>query len=220
MKLKDLPNHHAVLLVHENRVDIADMLWNELNIKSQANRYFNQTVLDIDTARNAISWAQTPYNDEKVALISFSSATIPAQNAMLKILEEPRSGVRFILLTSNKSNLLDTVLSRVHEFKTKNEKRKTKNESDAEEFLKTSHGSRMKLPFLVELLARIDEEGRKDRESVRSFILSLSSVLVSFKVKSRYIIETIKIASYASDSSVSGKALIEYLALLLPQVKA
>ncbi len=217
MKLSDLPQHHAVLVVHAQREEVGTSLWNELQALSPAHRFFNQTVLDIDTARSVIHWSNTPYNDEKIALISFHTAGIPAQNAMLKVLEEPRVGVRFILLTSNKANLIGTVLSRVHHVDERNKDREIS--VDAQEFLHTPHTARMKLPFIIELLARVDEEGRKDREGVRAFILSLSEALSKQKVEARYIKESLEVASYASDPSASGKALIEYLALLLPQIK-
>jgi hypothetical protein len=217
MKLSDLPQHHAVLVVHSLREEVGSGLWNELQVLSPVHRFFNQTVLDIDTARSIIHWSNIPYNDEKIALISFHTAGIPAQNAMLKVLEEPRVGVRFILLTSNKANLIGTVLSRVHHIDERKEDGKIS--PHAKEFLHTPHAARMKLPFIVELLARVDEEGRKDREGVRAFILSLSEALSKEKVEARYIQETLEVASYASDPSASGKALLEYLALLLPQTK-
>ena len=230
MKLSDLPIHHAVLVVDEERNNISALLWNELQALSLAHRFFNQTVLDIDTARTIITWANTPYNDEKIALISFHTASLPAQNAMLKVIEEPPQGVRFILLTSNKANIIDTFISRVREIKTTDNRQQTiENENarpakrtrevDAEEFLQTPHSLRMKLLFVIELLAKIDEEGRKDKEAVRNFILYLANVLQNKKISSKYILETMEIASYASDPSSSGKALIEYLSLLLPQVK-
>lgn len=221
MLFKDLPKHHAVLIVHNEREAAGLALWKELQAISPAHRFFNQTVLDIDTARSLISWANTPYNDEKVALISFHTATLPAQNSMLKMLEEPRAGVRFILLTSNKDILIDTVTSRLLEV-TSQKSKVYKAESEllihSEEFLRTPQVLRIKLPFVVELLARLDEEGRKDREGVRAFILSISEVLSKNKALPRYITETIQVASYASDPSASGKALIEYLALLLPKI--
>lgn len=220
MKLMDLPKHHAVLIERGEREAVGLVLWNELQALSPAHRFFNQTVLDIDTARSLITWAQTPYNDEKIAIVSFSTITLPAQNAMLKMLEEPRVGVRFILITSNKDNLIETVLSRICEFKTKNETRSTTSDDFANEFLRTPHALRMKLPFVVELLARLDEEGRKDREGVRAFVLSLSQTLSKKVSSSRYVLETVKVASYVSDPSASGKALVEYLSLLLPQVSA
>lgn len=225
MKFSEFSRHHAVLVTHDDRPTYAETLWKELRALSIANRYFDQTVLDIETARSIISWAQSPYNGERVALISFHTAGLPAQNAMLKILEEPRAGVRFILLTTDKSNLIETVLSRVHAVElSKNlpaqagEELRTKN-GHAEEFLATSPSFRMKLSFVVDILAKTDEGGRKDRESVKSFILCLVDCLRQKKAESRYVTETLEVASYASDSSASGKALLEYLSLLLPQIK-
>jgi hypothetical protein len=135
---------------------------------------------------------------------------------MLKILEEPRPGTRFILLTSNKENLIDTVLSRVQHIPFKGESVSVS--KAAMEFLATSSSYRMKLSHVVDLLAQLDEEGRKNRESVKGFILSLVDAMQG-RVASRYIEETLEMASYASDPSASGKALLEYLSLLLPEVK-
>lgn len=218
MKWNDLPEHHAVLVTHLDRGPYGDSLWDELSQLSPAHRYFNQTVLDIDTARKIISWAQAPYNDERIALISFHTAGIPAQNAMLKILEEPRPRTRFVILTSNAANLLPTIMSRVHHVRSE-ESEVNLDRKHAEEFLRTSYAFRMKLSFVVDLLARIDEEGRKDREAIRSFLLSVAGALSSARVSPHYVQETLELASYASDPSASGKALLEYLALLLPQMK-
>lgn len=211
-----LPHHHAVLITHADRVGLGEALWVDIQERSLAHRYFNQTVLDIETARSIISFAQSPYNGEKIAFISFHSATLPAQNAMLKVLEEPRGEMRFILLTTNKDNLIDTVLSRVQHIHIEGKKVK---DTHAEEFLEASSSTRMKLPFITAMLAKLDEEGRKDREAVKGFILNLIETLRRNSSASRHILETLEIASYASDPSASGKALLEYLALLLPQMK-
>ena len=206
MKFSDLPQHHAVLVVHGERDVASSALWDELRVLSPAHRFFDQTVLDIDTSRAIISWANAPYHTEKIGLISFHTAGIPAQNALLKILEEPRAGVRFILVTSNKASLIDTVLSRVHHVQDDAQNRVSDN---ALLFLETGYVFRMKLPFIVEMLARVDEEGRKDREAVRGFILSLTPALAHVRAPSRYTLEILQVASYAADPSVSGKTLIE-----------
>lgn len=218
MEISSFFGHHATLITHSDRVSHGEALWSELSALSPAHRYFDQTVLDIETARTIISWAQTPYNEDRTALISFHTAGVPAQNALLKILEEPRPGVRFILLTSDTSGLLDTVLSRLHHIRGTGDKEKV-DHSHAEEFLRSSHGFRMKLSCVGDVLNGTDEEGRKDREAVRKFILSLVVVLSESSVSPRFIAETLQAASYASDPSSSGKALLEYLSLLLPQVK-
>lgn len=213
MKLENLPNHHAVLLVHKDRQTIDASLWSELVSDSVSHKHFDQTVLDIDTARAIITWAQSPYNEKRTALISFHIATHQAQNAMLKMLEEPKENVSFIIVTSNKESLLDTVLSRVvviHE--------EEKHIPDAVyTFLQTKPTLRMKLPEISALIAQEDEMGRKDREAMRTFILHIVSVLGREKqIPHKYIKETLHMASYAGDTSTSGKTILEYLSLLLP----
>ncbi len=213
MKVMDLPQHHAILLESSNRNALSGLLFSELQSLSPAHRFFNQTVLSMDNAREIISWAQTPYSEEKIAILSFHTIGLEAQNALLKLFEEPK-GVRFILITGNIGSLIGTVLSRVHLIKEKDSLEKT---NDAELFLSTSHGLRMKLPCVVNIISRVDEEDRKDREGVRAFILSLIAILEKKSLEQKYIQKTLQTASYASDPSASGKALLEYLALLLPQ---
>lgn len=215
MKFSELPMHHALLLTHPNRTVYADNLWKELQAQSPAHRFFNQTVLDIDTARDMIAFAQSPLSVEKIALVSFHTASIPAQNALLKVLEEPRDKARFILVTSHTSHLITTVLSRTFHVALHNDTRS----DTASQFLQTAPSARIKLPFVTQLLQAEDEEGRKDREEVKRFILSLADVLQTSSHTSRYVKETLEMAAYASDPSSSGKALIEYLALLLPVIK-
>lgn len=217
MDITTLPKHHALLITASNRTEAAERIYNELKQQSPAHTFFNQTVLDIETARKIISWTNTPYNEEKFAVISFHTAGLEAQNTLLKILEEPRNGIRFILVTSNKENLIATVLSRVVCVEENNNKESL---YEATKFLETSHALRMKLPYVVDILSRTDEEDRKDRESVREFILALASVLNENSVSLNYVEETLQSASYAADPSASGKALLEYLSLLLPQTKA
>jgi DNA polymerase-3 subunit delta' len=218
MKLSELPPHHAVILVHSSRNELAKSLFNELKALSPVHRFFDQTVLSMDAARQIVSWSKTPYNSEKIAVISFSTAGIEAQNAMLKMFEEPSNGVRFVLVTSNSKALLPTILSRLHQV-TVSETFSTPFEKDAKEFLNTKHTDRMKLPSITKLLKREDEEGRKDRESVRGFILALLNHL-PLTAKDSYIVqEVLEAASFASNPSASSKALLEYLALLLPQSK-
>ncbi len=216
MDFSSLPKHHALLITHRDRTAYGKGLWAEISALSPAHRLYDQTVLDIESARSIISFAQSPYSGEKIVLISFHTASLPAQNAMLKVLEEPRGDMRFILLTTDKSNLIDTVLSRVQHVHVEG---KEKTSMLAEEFLASPSATRMKLPTVIDVLARVDEEGRKDREAVKGFILNIAEVLRKNRIESRYLLETLEVASYASDPSASGKALLEYLSLLLPEVK-
>lgn len=216
MNFSSLPNHHAVLIESTERRALGASLFSELQRLSPAHRFFDQTVLDIETARTIVSWSKVPYHTEKIALISFHTAGVEAQNVMLKVLEEPPVGVRFIIITSNKAHILPTVISRLQEVLTKMGTARA-SESDARLFLSTSYKDRMKLPCVMSLLKQEDEKGRKDREGVRHFILALLKTIQQTPRNSRYIEETLSIASYSGDASASSKALLEYLSLLLPQ---
>ena len=219
MNFSDLPKHHAILIKDSNRKESSTTLFNELQKASLVHRLFDQTVLDIDTARDIISWAKIPYDSEKVAVISFHSIGIEAQNAMLKILEEPPNQVRFVLCTGNTDILVPTFLSRVCQVESHGTVASEKIKASAKLFLETQYGERMKLPYVVFLLKQKDEKGRKEKENVRLFILSLVDQLPRTKENSSYIEELLTITSFSSDSSSSSKALLEYLSLLLPQMK-
>lgn len=212
-----LPLHHAVLVVSPDRHTAYTAL--QAEFPSPTHKHIDQTVLDIDTARDIISWAKSAIQGDehgnRALVLSFHTITHPAQNALLKILEEPQQGLRFIFVTSSKDRLLDTVLSRMHVI----HHGESTASLDAIDFLQTVPVSRSKLPYVTQLLSREDEEGRKDREAVKGFILSLVEVLRKENASPRYIQETLAMASYAGDPSASGKALTEYLALLLPKQK-
>ncbi len=209
--------HHATLFVDENRKEITSILMECLKRDQTVYSMHDLSILDIDTARIIASWAQAPYDGNKVILLSFHTATIPAQNALLKVLEEPNTGVYFIIVTSNLESIIPTLYSRLQlqQHTSQGIQRK-----DSELFLETSTHERMKLTCVTSLLTAKDESGRKDREGLRIFILSLVELLKRKNADHRYILQTIEVASYASDTSSSGKALIEYLALLLPQIKS
>ena len=216
MKLIDLPKHHALLIVNRERDLLAAALEKELLEDSHQHRVFIKTVLDIDTAREIISFANTPYNSNKTVLISFHTATLPAQNAMLKVLEEPKEKVSFIVVTGNKEGLLPTVLSRLHEIK--NEGSRTEDNEMAEKFFSTKPTDRMKLKEVVNVLNEEDEMGRKNRESLKKFISTLVKFSKSNNLESEKLKKLLEMENYASDPSAPGKMILEYLSLLLPKV--
>jgi hypothetical protein len=209
--------HHATLFVHPDRKEYTTLLWEELKQASPAHVLYDKTVIDIDTARALKTWANTSYSTKKTALISFHTITIPAQNALLKMLEEPQETSSFILVTSNKEALIPTLYSRLqHKPLTST----VSPDVTAKLFLETPTAERIKLPYIIQLLETKDEEGRKDREGVQHFILMLVSLLREYPEHSAKTLITLQMASYAGDPSSSGKAILEYLSLLLPEIKA
>ncbi|MDQ1298820.1 MAG: polymerase subunit delta [Campylobacterota bacterium] len=67
----------------------------------------------IEDAKEVISEAYKSESQIKTLILGAKSFTIPAQNALLKILEEPPHHIAFILLAPNKSTFLPTVRSRL-----------------------------------------------------------------------------------------------------------
>lgn len=67
----------------------------------------------IEDAKEVIAEAYKSEEDTKTLILGAKSFTVPAQNALLKILEEPPRNIVFILLAPNKSTFLPTVRSRL-----------------------------------------------------------------------------------------------------------
>lgn len=70
------------------------------------------TIEQIRAVKHSFSLKQTG-NQQRVLLVeSAETMSLEAQNSLLKLLEEPPSGVRFILLVSHKAGLISTIISR------------------------------------------------------------------------------------------------------------
>lgn len=67
----------------------------------------------IEDAKEVISEAYKSEENTKTLVLGAKSFTIPAQNALLKILEEPPRNIAFYLIAPSKSTLLPTVRSRL-----------------------------------------------------------------------------------------------------------
>ena len=75
-------------------------------------------VIKIEEIRNLISevYIKPVYSKRKVIIIDDADKmNINAQNALLKVLEEPPLYITLILITSNKERIISTILSRVTE---------------------------------------------------------------------------------------------------------
>ncbi len=85
-------------------------------------KHFTRIIRSEDTAKDeflllqsqkAIKEAYIASNEIKYIILCGSTFRKEAQNALLKLLEEPPKNVVFIILTSSKSALLPTILSRM-----------------------------------------------------------------------------------------------------------
>jgi DNA polymerase III subunit delta' len=67
----------------------------------------------IEDSKEVIAEAYRSEENTKTLILGAKSFTVPSQNALLKILEEPPRNIVFILLAPNKSTFLPTVRSRL-----------------------------------------------------------------------------------------------------------
>ena len=80
-------------------------------------RIFCAEELSIEISREIIDESYIAADGEKIILIAANAFNIYAQNALLKILEEPPKQVYFILFAKMKSQLLPTIRSRMPIFR-------------------------------------------------------------------------------------------------------
>ncbi|MDE5591389.1 MAG: DNA polymerase III subunit delta [Helicobacter sp.] len=99
-----------ILLVKEP-LEEAVMYYEQNN--PQFFRLFCTEDLTIEIARNIIDESYIASDGVKTILIAANTFNIPAQNALLKVLEEPPNQVKFILFAKTKSLLLPTIRSRM-----------------------------------------------------------------------------------------------------------
>jgi hypothetical protein len=144
-------------------------------------------------------------------VLGIASITSEAQQALLKLFEEPQAGSVFVLLMPH-GTLLPTLRSRLMRYP---EKLKLPEQKSSLVFLKASSKNRSE--FVTKLLK--DEDNQKER--VREFLLELEAELAK-KIKNKEaragLEDIAKVRSYVADRSPSLKMLLEHLALTLPTV--
>lgn len=67
----------------------------------------------VETSREVIAEAYISSEVEKFLILGASKFNIPAQNALLKVLEEPPKNITFLIVTNSKASLLPTIKSRL-----------------------------------------------------------------------------------------------------------
>lgn len=167
----------------------------------------------IDEARECIALLSLKNFAAATFLIGASAITSEAQQALLKLLEEPQEGTTIVLLLPH-GTLLPTVQSRMLPYPDTLEEEVSS--VFAKQFLKLSGKDRS--DYITKLLK--DDEGVKDR--VRDFVNGLEAALsksIGKDQKTRQALEDIAmVRDYLSDRSPSLKMLLEHLALALPVV--
>ncbi len=152
-------------------------------------------------------------SSKRIFMISTSSITLQAQNAMLKMFEEPTENTHFFIILPSTSFLIDTLLSRVvvieNNFGDKGDKI-----LEAKNFLKITHPERLKM---IEKFLKVYKDNKEGKSVVNYFFGEIEVLLAKdMKKNINALEEVLQIKKYIFDTSSSLKILLETLALTLP----
>jgi len=213
--------HHAYLIRGERIVIVKNLLESlekDLNIKTQGNPDFwfkEFETLGIDDSRllKELQSKTSMGDGKKFFVLAFDFITPEAQNALLKILEEPSLGTHFILVTSNSESLLPTLKSRLIILAEDNY---SENKFEVEKFLKANKGDRLKI-----IKPMIDD---KDKASAINFLNNLESKIFKLgdlasklnKDQTFALKEIIEAKKYLNQRGVSLKIVLEHICLITP----
>jgi DNA polymerase III gamma/tau subunit len=224
LELNNLSYHSYCIIGGEaEKTALLSTLDSEFGITKKANQdFFEQSYenFSIDDARALkLVHEMRPVSamGKKIFIIKADSINTEAQNALLKLLEEPADYAYFFIIIPSVNILLPTVKSRLHfiEIK-KSEKSKSDNEdcvAEAKKFISSDPAKRL------ELIKKLTDDISKEKRTKQDVILLLNEIekqirdekgIVEGEKSLRVIENAIK---YLNDRSPSIKMLLEYVAL-------
>lgn len=225
LKTKDNNLHHAYCILG-NSIDVINDLEKLLNKEykfSTLNNpdfwYGEYDTMDIEDSRSVKELHQNKpiAGDKKIFVVSANFITEKAQNAMLKLFEEPRGDTHFFLVIPSLSNIIPTFRSRLFIIDTNETNNSLVNPKD---FLEMKIGDRMNT--VKKICTSISDEDESKIEIIK-FLNGLEMELkknIKLNIdNSEYYLELEKARQYASEQSPSLKMLLEYISLLLPVLK-
>ena len=217
-------SHHAYCLVggESIKAELIKLLERAHKIKARGNPdFFDRTYITftIDDARELKSFAETrPVNEDgsKIFILQMNGITVEAQNALLKLLEEPPLYAHFFLIIPSAHLFLPTMKSRlsfIGDTRDVTSSRYNKEViTSAEDFVRLAPAKR--LDFVKKLMDDISKEKRPKQDAV-DFLNALEEVVHASGVE-KYAgsLRAIEIARrYMDDRAPSLKMLLEYVAI-------
>ncbi len=189
-------------------------------------------VLGIDEAHALKDAAQRTAVTEgkKVFIVSAQSITREAQNALLKIVEEPPKETHFFLIVPSLALLLPTLRSRLQALSVGASDMHREREAAfaaARSFLGGSAPARQKaVQAMLQELER-EKEQKEDasepllaKERIMAFLDALECIGAGAVGKNAFALsEILTVKQYSRDRAPSFKLLLEHLALVLPKAK-
>jgi DNA polymerase III delta prime subunit len=220
LHLKTL-SHHAYCIPGDPSVciELKALLKDEHSIPFQANPDFYEQsyqTFTIEDARNLKGLHETRpigTTGKKIFIVSMNGITSEAQNALLKLLEEPAEYAHFFLILPSLHLLLPTVISRLSIVGVETHLDQEEALVDAQKFLKMSSGKR--LDHIKKLMDDISKE-KKTRQDAIEFLSAVESIIYSthdLKRNLRVLEALARARKYIHDRAPSVKMLLEYVSL-------
>ncbi|MEX2010554.1 MAG: hypothetical protein WD874_02000 [Parcubacteria group bacterium] len=194
--------HHAYILVGEWE-GATDTILQALSISKDNNPdLFIYEVLGIDEARHIKARAQaSAFGEKKIFVINAVDVTLPAQNALLKTLEEPAPNTHFFLVVSYVDRLLPTLRSRMQVLTLK----PGEGEVSAKKFLDLPKDKRITFASKFALSG----------ESLGPFIDGMLEELRRRHAREELIKRVFTVRRFADDEAASPRLILEHIALVL-----
>lgn len=218
MLSKILNSHHAILVEGEPAasLELIKSGFTDIGLLVEGNPdifFLSYQKFGIEDARDIIemSIGAPIQNEKKIIVFSFDSITADAQNAFLKIFEDPSPQLKFVLNTYTADGLLPTLRSRLLIYK--NEKRVEV--ASVEGFMKMSIGEKLK--EIERMVKEYKDEGGKQK--IKQFLLGIHYLLeqrIQKGEKGNNLVAlkaTAKALDYLEDKSSSVKILLESVVL-------
>jgi DNA polymerase III delta prime subunit len=204
--------HHANIVVGVGNCKhfVFEILEKNLNFNVTANPDFlflEKELLGIDDVRDLERWAigKSLINEVKVSLMIIKSITPEAQNALLKVLEEPTLGTYIFISLENLGGILPTFLSRVRVLNLP--KNDLKNNPNSKNFLSSN---------IKEKLAIIKSLSKKeDKNDMKELIKNLEEIAYKNNYKPQDMKNILTAKIFASARGSSPKMLLEWLSCVL-----
>jgi DNA polymerase-3 subunit delta' len=204
--------------------ELVAILENDFEIEKNGNQdffYNKYENLTIDDARNLKKMHESrpvSAKGKKIFIVITDSINAEAQNALLKLLEEPASYAHFFIIIPQMNLLLPTVRSRLHFINTDKIVTKNADSNDLSEVVKKFlDAGKVKR---LEIVKKVAEEISKDKKTKQYAIDFVNEIQRQIRSdaqnlsKSALALEVTQLTlKYLNDRAPSVKMLLEYVAL-------
>ena len=223
--------HHAYCLVGQRealiRELIQDIEHNGTKVRGNPDfRVERFEVFGIDEARALKEAAERTAvtGGKKIFIAAANSMTREAQNALLKVLEEPPKDTHFFFVLPSAEALLPTLRSRLHSAALGARAVSQESAELAKSFFQSAIPARLKL--IAALLKELEKE-KEEKRDTPALILAKENIMRFLDALERTaaeevrgnagaLTEILEAKKYSRDKAPSFKLLLEHLALVLP----